>query len=72
MILAIPTAVKEHALALLRILRAHRFREIRTLNANVERRDLLNVNNLISGRLTREREINGMSERKKNPEIAPS
>ena len=51
--MAIPTAVKDHTLALLRILRAHGLGEIRTLNGNVERRDLLNVNNLLSGHLTR-------------------
>jgi len=68
MIMTIPTAVKEHTLALLRILRAHGLGEICTLNGNVERRNLLKVNDLLSGHLTRL--INKCQGKK--PVIAPS
>jgi xylose isomerase len=53
--MAIPTAVEEHALALLRILRAHGLSEVCTFNGDIERRDLLNINDLFCGHLTREK-----------------
>jgi hypothetical protein len=52
--MAIPTTVIEHMLALLGELCAHRIREVYTFNGNVERRDLLKINDLFSVRLKRE------------------
>ena len=51
--MAIPTAVKEYVLALLWIFRAHRIREVYTFNGNVERRNLLKIDDLFSVRLKR-------------------